>query len=180
MSLVDLEQTLKSWRSNFYEAGKALLKIRDEALYQEALFESFPEYVRVRWDISRSQAYRLINAARVLDNLSPIGDGILPQTESQARILSQLSSHDQRRIWQEFISSGEPLTAANLRRWIEPKREKAIHPNTVDRVSAAFKNAVLSMMEQIRVARNDHWRETSKQRGLYWVWVMKDLIHGKR
>jgi len=69
MSLVNLEQTLKSWRSNFYEAGKALLKIRDEALYQEALFESFPEYVRVRWDISRSQAYRLINAARVMKDL---------------------------------------------------------------------------------------------------------------
>ncbi len=180
MSLSDLEQTIEGWRGNFHEAGQALLEIRDEELYRKVLFDSFPDYVKVRWDISRSQAYRLINAARVMDNLSPIGDGVLPQTESQARVLAELSTHDQRRIWQEFIASGKPLTAANLRKWIKPKRAKASRLNTVDIVSADFKAAVLAMLKQVRLARNDNWQATSKQAGLHWIRVMKDLIHGKQ
>lgn len=180
MILADLEQTIESFRGNFHEAGKALLQIRDKELYREALFDSFSDYVRGRWDISRSQAYRLINAARVMDNLSPIGDGILPQTESQARVLAEIPFHDQRRIWREFISSGKPLTAANLRNWIKPKKDKRYRSNAVDVVSAEFKAAALSMLEQIRIARNDNWQMTSKPAGLYWVRVMKDLIYEKR
>jgi hypothetical protein len=179
MRLADLEQTISAFRGNFHQAGRALLKIRDKALYREVLFDSFPDYVKTRWDISRSQAYRLMNAARVMDNLSPIGD-ILPQTESQARVLAELSFHDQRRVWRDFLASGRPLTAKNLRKLVKGKKAKAGRLNTAPIVSADFKAAAMAMVEQIRRARDDNWQATSKQTGLYWVRVMKDLIYGKR
>lgn len=181
MSLCHLEQIIEAFQSNFYQTGKALMEIRDEALFRELLFDSFSDYVKTRWDMSRSQAYRLIDASMVIDNLSPIGDGILPQTESQARVLAKLSPQDQRRIWKEFIASGKMLTAGNLRELIRCKRVKTCRTNAVDIISGEFKAAVLAMLEQIRVAHDDNWQKTSKPAGLYWIRVMKDLIlHEKR
>jgi hypothetical protein len=55
--------------------------------------------------MSRSQAYRLIEAARIIDNLSPIGD-TLPENEAQLRALVKLTPFDQRRIWRDFIGAG--------------------------------------------------------------------------
>jgi hypothetical protein len=69
----------------FMEIGEALLEIRDSRLYR-ANFKTFEEYCRERWKMSKPQAYRLVDAAEVSKNLSPIGD-IQPTHESQVRPL---------------------------------------------------------------------------------------------
>jgi hypothetical protein len=68
--LIELETLIESEQRSFYKIGKALKQIRDERLYRDLLFESFEAYLKSRWDMSRSQAYRLIEAARIIDNLS--------------------------------------------------------------------------------------------------------------
>ena len=118
-SLPDLETIIESNRTQFYQIGKALKQIRDEQLYRQLLFDTFESYVKDRWDMARSHAYRLIEASKVIDNLSPIGDGILPKNESQARALAQLKTTDQRNIWREFIESGTALSASNIRKFIK-------------------------------------------------------------
>jgi len=181
-SLADLEAIIESNRTQFYQIGKALKQIRDEQLYHQVLFDTFEAYVKDRWDMSRSHAYRLIDASKVMDNLSLIGDGIVPQNESQARVLAQLKPGDQRKIWREFIESGTALSASNIRRFIKMRGKKggagveANPVNLIDIISTGYKAAVMAMLEQIRVAKNDQWQHTSKQAALYWLRVMKETI----
>jgi hypothetical protein len=91
--LTTLEMVIESERGSFYKVGKALREIRDERLYRELFFDSFERYVKKRWDMGKSHAYRLIEASRVIDNLSPIGD-VLPENEAQLRPFGKLEPAD--------------------------------------------------------------------------------------
>ena len=180
--LARLETIIENHRRQFYSSGRALKQIRDERLYRDLLFDNFDAYVRQRWDMHRSHAYRLIQAAAVVDNLLPIGDdGIVPQNESQARVLARLSKNDQRRLWRGFISSGMALNAANIGKFIrsQKKTEPAKKPKTaqlIEIVGAGYKAAVMAMLEQIRRAKTDAWQTTSKPAALFWLKVMKEHI----
>ena len=61
---------------------------------------TFEEYCKERWGMNRAHAYRLIDAAEVVNNLSPIGD--IPANESQARPLTALRDNPelQRAAWE--------------------------------------------------------------------------------
>ena len=51
------------------------MEIRDQGYYRDVLgFETFEVYCRKRLDFNRANAYRLIDSAKVIDVLSPIGD----------------------------------------------------------------------------------------------------------
>jgi hypothetical protein len=71
--LIRLEAVIERYRRDFYTVGKALKEIRDGHHYQKLFFTRFERYVNIRWDMSRSHAYRLIEAFLVMENLSPIG-----------------------------------------------------------------------------------------------------------
>ena len=71
---MELETLIAHNQERFCQIGRALKEIRDGRLYKQALFETFEAYIRARWDIGRSQAYRLITSYEVIRNLSPIGD----------------------------------------------------------------------------------------------------------
>lgn len=81
-----------------------------------ARHETFQDYARERWNLSRPEAYRAIDAARVVDALSPIGDA--PANEAQARALAPLLRKDEgelRAAWtQAREEHGDRLTAAKL------------------------------------------------------------------
>jgi hypothetical protein len=85
--LATCEAALDNLRVAFWAAGKALQVIRDGRLYRNA-HDTFEDYVEQRWDMSRAQAYRLIDAWPLAERLSPIGDKI---TESQVRELLPLA-----------------------------------------------------------------------------------------
>ncbi len=180
--LTELENIIFTHRRNFYKIGKALKRIRDEKLFRDLLFNNFEEYVKERWDMARSHAYRLIEASTVMDNLSPIGDKILPDNESQARALARFKKNDQRKIWKEFISSGITMSAENIRKFANKQIKKPItskKPRTSDMVniiSPSYHESVMTMLEQIRLAQNDNWENTSKEAALFWVKIMKEKI----
>ena len=80
----------------FYESGKALVELRSRRLYRST-HKSFEEYCQDRFGFQRAHSYRLIDAARVVDNLSlgclQIGD-IIPNNESQCRPLGSWIKQD--------------------------------------------------------------------------------------
>ena len=86
-----LETIIENKQRNFYELGKALNEIKQTRLYRLSLYNNFGAYVKARWDMGRSQAYRVINAYQIVNNLSPIG-GRLPVNESQVRPPGQVNS----------------------------------------------------------------------------------------
>lgn len=85
--LATCEAALDNLRVAFWAAGKALQVIRDARLYRET-HATLEDYLADRWDMSRAQAYRLIDAWPLAERLSPIGDKI---NESQVRELLPLA-----------------------------------------------------------------------------------------
>lgn len=173
--LAQLEALIARSQEHFCKTGRALKEIRDSRLYRQALFDTFEAYTRARWDMGRSQAYRLIKSYEVIHNLSPIGD-ILPANESQARPLAHLEPSEQRRTWKEFIKSGIELTALNIKRFIDAQEPVNAPPDLTGRITDEYMAAVKFMLEQICVARHDHWQKTSRQAALLWHRVIREKI----
>lgn len=174
-----LEEVIESRQRSFYEIGKALREIRDERLYCELLHKSFEEYLKKRWDMGRAHAYRLIEASRVIDNLSPLGDA-LPENEAQLRPFGKLKPVEQRRLWRDFLAAGLELNAPNIGRFAEKfasKEKSRIDLTTI--ISPEFNEVVMAMMRQIGVAREDGWHATSREAGLFWLKVMREKIIAK-
>jgi len=172
--LAHLEAVIQRYRQDFYAVGKALKEIRDGRHYQKLSFTTFERYVNVRWDMGKSQAYRLIEAFLVMENLSPIGD-VLPKNEAQARPLTKLDAHSQRKAWRGFLKTQKPLSALNIKRFISLDEQK--RPSRfVEVVSDQYKEAVSAMLFQITIAQNDRWRSTSQRSALYWNKVMREKI----
>ena len=109
------EAAIDNLRMAFWAAGKALQTVRDGGLYRDG-YATFEDYVEQRWDMSRAQAYRLIEAWPLAERLSPIGDKI---TERQIRELLPLSGRhgqDAAAVVYETVaeSDGIRVTAAKL------------------------------------------------------------------
>ena len=174
--LAQLEAVIKNYRQDFYSVGKALKEIRDGRHYHRLSFKSFESYVRIRWDMGRSHAYRLIEAASVIDNLSPIGE-LLPKNEAQLRPLTKLDAFSQRRLWRDFLKTGKTLTALNIKKFVSAHLgEQNTKTPFLEVISNDYKQAVGSMLSQISIARNDNWKSTSQKTALYWNNVMKEKI----
>ncbi|WP_414624320.1 hypothetical protein [Calothrix sp. CCY 0018] len=83
----------------FYEAGKALMELRDRRLYRST-HKTFEEYCRDRFGYNRSRSYQFIDAAIVVDNLleCPQIVDIFPIREGQVRPLTSLEPSQQREV----------------------------------------------------------------------------------
>lgn len=119
------EQVIERGLGTFVEVGNALLAIRDGRLYRET-HGTFEDYCRERWGMSKTHANRLIEAAEVSENVTPIG--VIPTSESQARPLARLEPPQQQEAWRRAVESapnGKP-TARHVEEAAEavaPRRE---------------------------------------------------------
>lgn len=174
--LAHLEAVIKKYRQDFYSVGKALTEIRDARHYHKLSFKSFESYLRLRWDMGRSHAYRLIDAFCVIDNLSPIGE-ILPKNEAQARPLTKLDAFSQRRLWREFLKTQKALSARNIKKFVSGHLgEQKTKAPFIELISNDYQQVVKEMLSQISIAQNDGWKSTSQKTALYWNNVMKEKI----
>lgn len=121
--LAALEAIIERGMKTFIEVGSALLEIRDSRLYRDG-FATFEDYCQERWKWHRRYGDRLIEAASVATNLSPIG--LTPQNEAQARELARLTPEQQREVAVtiDFTTS----TAADVRAKVEEIRAADMAP----------------------------------------------------
>jgi hypothetical protein len=173
--LSELEAIIDRKRRSLCVIGKALYEIRENRLYKLLCFNTFEAYAKQRWSIGKSHAYRLIEAYRVIENLSPIGD-ILPENESQIRPLVPLTPLEQRKIWRQFLASGMELTAKNICGLVSDASRTADPTDRKSIISDDYRQAVMAMLEQVRLAQNDQWQSTSRQAALLWNRVIRDKI----
>ena len=112
--LENLEEVISHGLQSFVDVGRSLAEIRDGRLYRQS-HDTFEDYCRAKWSIERAHAYRLVEAAEVVDRLSPTGD-ILPVNERQARPLTQLPPDEQAEAWQEAVDTAPAgkVTAAHV------------------------------------------------------------------
>jgi hypothetical protein len=127
----NIAEGMRTCMRKFIEVGTALAEIRDDGLYQRRSYPTFERYCEECWGLSRAQAYRMIQAAEVVDVLSPIGD--IPATEGVARELAPLRSEptNLREAWLEVVEQhGDHPTAAEVR---EVVRAKVNKPERIER-----------------------------------------------
>lgn len=99
------EKIIQSGLNTFVEVGTALLTMRDGKLYRET-HRTFEDYCLERWGLAHSHVNRLMNAARIMENLktSPVGE-ILPANEAQVRPLTALEPEQQCEVWQRVLET---------------------------------------------------------------------------
>lgn len=115
--LMELETTIANGFSKFLEVGNALLEIQTRNLYREDDYATFEQYCAKRWSISRSQAYRMIQAAEVVGHLAEDRALPLPIHEAQTRVLAKLKEPQAiRAVWEEVVDEyGETVSAPKVR-----------------------------------------------------------------
>jgi hypothetical protein len=112
------EKTIEKGMATFLDVGRALLEIQQDKLYRDK-HGTFEAYCKGRWEMGKSQAYRLIDAVEVDEQIkmSPIGDKMEIKNESQARELVGVSQDDLPKIVEKAveIADGNPVTAKAIR-----------------------------------------------------------------
>lgn len=122
--LKECEDIIRSGLVQFVEVGTALMEIRDSRLYR-GTHGTFEEYVNAVLSLTRPHAYRLMDGAQVIRDLSPIGDiSILPTNEAQARELARLKTPEERiAAWRKVIdvAGKKPITAKLVHETLTPR-----------------------------------------------------------
>lgn len=101
----------------FYQAGMALMELRDRRLYRST-HATFEDYCRDRFDYVRRRSYQLIDAAKIYNNLSEKCVQfvhILPTREGQVRPMSQLNAEQQVLAWETAVEeAGEKVPSGRI------------------------------------------------------------------
>jgi len=121
--LIELEKIIEAGRQTFIEVGTALAEIRDSRLYK-ADFSTFDDYCIHKWGFKRAHAHRLIKAASVAIELSPVGD--VP-SERAARELVKVPKEKRETVIKAVIttakSADRPITAKDIQFAASPATE---------------------------------------------------------
>ncbi|NJK81772.1 MAG: hypothetical protein HC876_18405 [Chloroflexaceae bacterium] len=120
MELERCEQIIERGLKTFFEVGAALVRVRDLKLYRVE-HRTFEAYCQERWGIERRQAYRLMDATEVVENVSNWTQ-TLPTNEAQARPLTRLKEPEQQReAWRRAVETApdERITAAHVERVVK-------------------------------------------------------------
>ena len=104
----------------FIRVGSYLIELRVLEVYKET-HKTFESFVFEQFGFEKSQAYRLIDAATVTANLSPIGDvSVLPKTESQYREVAKAPPEQQaevvRKVAEKAAEENRKPTAADYKK----------------------------------------------------------------
>ncbi len=120
------EAIIERGLESFVEVGTALLHIRDNRLYQKT-HETFEDYCRERWDMTRGRINQIIRAVGVLENLDTTVSK--PETESQTRPLASLPPAEQRMVWDRAVETAPNgrVTAAH----VEQVKKEMTAPATI-------------------------------------------------
>jgi len=128
----------------FFEAGKALMELRDRKLYRSS-HRTFEDYCRDRFGHSRQKSNYLIAAADIYENLTTIccqnsgiddlttnSSQILPTSEGQVRSMTKLEPQQQWEVWQTAVevAGGKVPSGRVVKNVVEQIMERTQVPNT--------------------------------------------------
>lgn len=117
----------------FFEAGKALIELRDRRLYRST-HKTFDEYCLDRFGYNRSRSYQLVDAAVVVDNLQkcPQIVDIFPTAEGQVRPITKLEPQEQQEAWLRAVelAGGKVPTGRIVKDVVQRIMERTQVPNT--------------------------------------------------
>lgn len=183
--LGELENIVVKGLRGPFDCGFALREILENRLYRES-HGSFDVYVERTFKFSRQTAYRLINAANVLENVThglqnqSFGADVcptlpLPSNERQVRPLTKISPDEQLETWQEVVRSAPKgkVTSAHVNKVVRTRLGMQVHTrgrkvrdeiNNDDALPDTFKSIYDQMVVLLVEARNDNWKSLPKDK----------------
>ena len=117
-----LDKIVRKGVQAFMECGKALIEIQEKKLWRAGGWSTWEGYCRQVAGLSKSYASRIINSTRVAFELSkpteelPIGNSVVPVSESQVRPLLRLTEPEKRvQAWTAAVerADGKQPTAVH-------------------------------------------------------------------
>ena len=123
----------------FLDVGVALAEIRDRRLYIEG-HDTFEDYCRERWGMSKTHANRLIASAATLEVLGDVEER--PANEAQVRPLTLLPPDRQAEAWDRaVVASHGHVTAASVARVVDEMLAEGsakVHVKPVSKTAVRF------------------------------------------
>lgn len=151
-------------------AGPKLLELHELGEFKQT-HQTFEAFVHDLFDLERQQAYRLMDAARVIKNLSPIGDKIeVPKLESQLREVAkapvEMQAEVVRKAAEKAAEQNRKPTAKDFKQvvgeiiFVKPKRKSSpnkptIIPLTKDEQVKADRKKARSYAEYLQRSLDD-------------------------
>jgi len=128
--LTELERDIEDGQQAFIKMGTALAEIRDARLYRTK-HKTFEAYCRKKWSFNRAYAYKLIEAAAIATDLSPVG--YIP-SERVAREFTKVPKDQRKEIFQSALAKakceGRTLTAKDISEKLRPDSRFFKHRQT--------------------------------------------------
>ncbi len=130
------EETIEHGRQTFLDVGRALAAIQEGKLYRDTC-PTFEDYCKARWGMSKSYAYRQIEAAAVVDEMSPIGDkfhsGLKVESEGQARELGKIEPEKREKVLKSATKKAkaegkEKPTAKDIKAEVQKVKATPVKP----------------------------------------------------
>jgi hypothetical protein len=138
------ERVIERGMSAFYDAGRAMLAIREQRLYR-ATHDTFSDYCLQRWGLSDRHVRRLIVAHDVVAGMVALTGpmGPVPVSERQVRELVDLEPADAVAVYAEAVerarATGTAVTAAAVRR-ARDRHEQDAAPTRAQTLGARSRN----------------------------------------
>jgi len=175
LRLEQLEKVVVENFQTFIQVGQALTEIRERKLYRIKAM-TFERYCKELFDIAKSRANQLMDAAGVVENFHncgsfPEGSRLLPINEAQVRPLAKLNPDQQVVVWKAAVESAPKgrITASHVSRvvkdYLGDKIKKTVHKARRDVVvncSAEFSEAFENFSNQIIKERDANYKHTAR------------------
>lgn len=119
-----LENTIQEGLETFRQVGEALTEIHAKKLWRAYGFETFREYLDVRWSFKKSYAHYLMKSAQIAGELEDQGIEP-PKTEAVARELAKAPKEERAEVLEETRerTGKEEPTAKEVKETIEARAE---------------------------------------------------------
>lgn len=152
--LQELEEVIAPGLETFIAVGEALSEIRESKLWKAADFDSFEQYLQVRWNFKSSRARQLISGARVARLIEETA-GVTIRNENQAREMNSILRHYpdavQELALQGLSKRGGELTPERLQAELDVLEE--YHDSGTVTAANGEQNALTSA---IKLSRREH------------------------
>lgn len=155
----ELEAIIKQGLREFVAVGNALGEIKEDSLYLDD-FDTFEEYCREKWGLSRSRGYQLIEAAETAKRCLQVVD--IP-TEAAARPLTKLPPKEQVKVARVLARSPEPVTARRVAETVQRVARGGL-ASTIAQARADQPKADPCEDDQSAAARIERWYAEERQR----------------
>lgn len=175
LRLEQLEKVVVENFQTFVQVGQALAEIRERKLYRMKAM-TFERYCKELFDIAKSRAHQLMDAAGVVENFHNCGsfsddNQLLPLNEAQVRPLAKLNPDQQVAVWKAALESAPKgkVTANHVNKVVKDflgeKIKKTVHKARRDVVvscSAEFSEAFEAFSQQIIKERDANYKHTAR------------------